>query len=211
MNPCNFTKSPLRDYYADLGGNITEAILAMSSVTKGSKVSKSQIIPYAFTATSFIFRTLWHYLHSVSSPIFPSISLPLSEEPASQHLWALPSSSWQYPGCHNASNLFQSCHCKISLKQTNAQSQTERCTAEWGHIYRSSYALDRTSWCLQRSHLCLRSGLGGLSPGSAVQHGSIQTWCSYFLNRPSTGSWEIDPNPVHFPKDWSRGKYHTGC
>lgn len=57
MNTCNFTKAPLRDYYADLWRNIAEAILGCVFSHWGLKVCKPKIISDLFTVTAFIFWT----------------------------------------------------------------------------------------------------------------------------------------------------------
>lgn len=59
MNTCNFTKAPLRDYYADLWRNIAEAILGCVFSHWGLKVCKPKIISDLFTVTAFIF---WIFL-----------------------------------------------------------------------------------------------------------------------------------------------------
>lgn len=58
MNTCNFTKAPLRDYYADLWRNIAEAILGCVFSHWGLKVCKPKIISDLFTVIAFIFWTL---------------------------------------------------------------------------------------------------------------------------------------------------------
>jgi len=57
MNTCNFTKAPLRGYYADLWRNIAEAILGCVFSHWGLKVYKPKIISDLFIVTAFIFWT----------------------------------------------------------------------------------------------------------------------------------------------------------
>lgn len=72
MNTCNFTKAPLRDYYADLWRNIAEAILGCVFSHWGLKVCKPKIISDLFTVIAFIFwtfLTLFLSLVCVQNPL----------------------------------------------------------------------------------------------------------------------------------------------